>query len=79
MHNYTGMAEQVKSDPRMLNEPRLLDQVREKTLLLHMSIRTEKAYVQRIDRFLRFHHERSGPWQHPRTMGNAEVNGSSSS
>jgi len=45
--------------------PRLLDRVREKTRLLHMPVRTEKTYVQWIERFLRFHHSRVGQWRHP--------------
>ena len=44
--------------------------------MLHMSVRTEKAYVQWIERFLRFHRYRSGLWRHPNEpeMGSAEIN-----
>lgn len=54
--------------------PCLLDRVREKTRLLHMSVRTEKAYAQWIERFLRFHRDQTGQWQHPNEMGSMEVN-----
>jgi hypothetical protein len=50
----------------------LLDQVRQKARLLHRSIRTERAYVYWIVRFLRFHRQ-DGEWRHPSTMGAAEV------
>lgn len=48
--------------------PRLLVQVREAIRLRHYSIRTEKAYVQWVVRFLRFHCLR-----HPLEMGAREV------
>src|SRR5262245_3900409 len=57
--------------PRMTGEtrpPRLLDQVRAKLRLLHYAIRTERAYVDWIRRFILFHHKR-----HPRAMGAIEV------
>lgn len=53
---------------------RLLRQVRARTRALHMSVRTEKAYVQWIERFLRFQRDAAGRWRHPKEMGNAEVN-----
>jgi integron integrase len=39
-----------------------------------MSIRTEEAYVQWIDQFLRFHRDQLGQWRHPKEMGSQEVN-----
>jgi hypothetical protein len=39
-----------------------------------MSIRTEEAYCQWIERFLRFHKEQSGQWRHPAEMGSDEIN-----
>jgi len=51
-----------------------MDRVRDKMRLLHMSVRTEKAYVQWIERFLRFHRSRVGQWRHPQEMGNPEIN-----
>ena len=47
----------VSADSREL--PRLLDPVRAKKRLLHMSMRGEEAHVQRIERFLRFDRERT--------------------
>lgn len=47
---------------------KLLDQVRHKLRLLHYSIRTEKAYIYWIERYIRFHQIR-----HPNTMGAREV------
>jgi hypothetical protein len=53
----------------MENRPRkLLDQVREATRRKHYSIRTEKAYVSWIKRYIPFHHKR-----HPKEMGSTEA------
>jgi len=52
----------------MGNEPRLLDQVRERIRVKHYSIRTEQAYVHWIRRYILYHGKR-----HPRDMGAAEV------
>ena len=59
---------------------KLNDQVREVMRFHHYSLRTEKAYLQWIGRYLRFHRrsDRSGSnqgWRHPREMGAAEVAG----
>lgn len=51
-----------------MEQPRLLDQVRNKIRLKHYSIRTEQAYVHWIRRFVLHHHKR-----HPRDMGAGEV------
>ena len=48
--------------------PRLLDQMRERIRYKHYSLRTEKAYLFWVRRFIRFHALR-----HPRTMGAREV------
>ena len=48
--------------------PKLLDQVRERIRFKHYSIRTERAYVQWIRRFILFHRKR-----HPSMMGAPEV------
>ena len=45
-----------------------MDQVREAIRVKHYSIRTERAYVDWIKRFILFHNKR-----HPRDMGNAEI------
>jgi integron integrase len=48
--------------------PRLLDQVATKMRFLHYSIRTERAYVDWIRRYILFHNKR-----HPSEMGAAEI------
>lgn len=52
----------------MSDTPRLLDAVRAEISLRHYSFRTEKAYVEWIVRFIRFHGRR-----HPRQLGGEEV------
>ena len=52
----------------MNHKPKLLDQVRNTIRLKHYSIRTERAYVDWIRRFILFHHKR-----HPTVMGAPEV------
>jgi hypothetical protein len=42
----------------MEQQPKLLDQVRNIIRLKHYSIRTERAYVDWIKRFILFHHKR---------------------
>jgi integron integrase len=49
-----------------------MDQVCQKARRLHRSIRTERAYVYGIGRYLRFH-KGTGPWRHPQTLGDKEV------
>ena len=49
-------------------KPKLLDQVRDKIRLKHLSIRIEQAYVDWIKRFILFQQKR-----HPADMGAAEV------
>ena len=52
----------------MDHKPKLLDLVRQKIRLKHYSIRTERAYVDWIKRFILFHHK-----QHPASMAAPEV------
>ena len=52
----------------MDHKPTLLDLVRQKICLKHYSIRTERAYVDWIKRFILFHHTR-----HPASMAAPEV------
>jgi site-specific recombinase XerD len=52
----------------MNHKPKLLDQVRNTIRLKRYSIRTERAYVDWIRRFILFHHN-----QHPTVMGAPEV------
>jgi integron integrase len=56
------------SAPKPSAPLRLLDQVRDRIRYRHYSLRTEKAYVFWVKRFIRFHDLR-----HPRTMGAPEV------
>ncbi len=51
-----------------MSPPRLLDEVRTKARLLHLSLRTEETYVSSIRRFILFHGRR-----HPREMGVEEI------
>ena len=52
----------------MAQQPRLLDQVRQRIRTRNYSIRTEKSYIDWIRRFILFHDKR-----HPREMGIVEV------
>lgn len=53
---------------------KLLDQVRRYMRTTHMAIRTEKAYLRWIERFLLFHKANTGHWTHPAEMGSDEIN-----
>jgi integron integrase len=55
--------------PEEKREPKLLDRVREALRVRHMSLRTEKAYLHWIRRYILFHGKR-----HPKEMGEAEIN-----
>jgi hypothetical protein len=50
-------------------EPKLLDRARDALRVRHMSLRTEKAYLHWIRRYILFHGKR-----HPREMGEPEIN-----
>ena len=52
----------------MESQPRLLDQMRDVLRLKHRSVRTEKAYIGWVKRFILFHDKR-----HPKDMGTAEI------
>jgi site-specific recombinase XerD len=52
----------------MDHKPKLLDLVRHKIRLKHYSMRTERAYIDWIKRFILFHHKR-----HPASMGAPEI------
>jgi integron integrase len=52
----------------MDDEPKLLDLVRNTIRLKHYSIRTERAYIDWVKRFILFHHKR-----HPASMGAPEI------
>ena len=51
-----------------MENPRLLDQVRDALRVRHYSLRTESSYLQWIKRFILFHKKR-----HPRDMGEQEI------
>lgn len=51
-----------------MEQPRLLDRVREAIRVRHYSLRTEQSYIQWIRRFILFHDKR-----HPDSMGEPEV------
>jgi len=51
-----------------MENPRLLDQVRDAIRVRHYSLRTEASYLQWIKRFILFHKKR-----HPRDMGEQEI------
>ena len=53
---------------------KLLERVRRHTRTAHLAIRTEKAYLSWIKRFLSWEKNRSGTWTHPDQMGSNEVN-----
>ena len=52
----------------MDDKPKLLDLVRNTIRLKHYSIRTERAYIDWVKRFILFHHKR-----HPASMGGPEI------
>jgi site-specific recombinase XerD len=54
--------------------PKLMDCVRNKMRVLHLSKRTEEAYVGWISRYIHFHRELRGEWVHPVNLGNGDVN-----
>ena len=58
----------MSQPPTNSRPPKLLDQLRAKTRLLHYSKRTEEAYVDWATRFILFHGKR-----HPQEMGVAEI------
>jgi len=51
-----------------MENPKLLDQMREKIRFRHYSIRTEKAYIDWTKRYIFFHNKR-----HPNAMGAPEI------
>ena len=53
--------------------PKLMDRVRGKLRVLHLSKRTEEAYVGWIVRFISVHRDPAGRWVHLENMTGAEV------
>lgn len=62
----------MKPGTPVLRSTRLLDQLRERIRYLHYSLSTEKAYLQWVRFFVRWH-GRNGQMRHPSDMGAAEV------
>ena len=52
---------------------KLLDRVRNRMRVLHLSKRTEEAYVSWISRYVYFHRERRGEWVHPENLIGEDV------
>ncbi len=52
----------------MIQNPKLLDQVREHLRVKHYSIHTERVYVEWIKRFILYHNK-----QHPKDLGATEI------
>jgi integron integrase len=52
---------------------RLQDQFHEVARFKHLSPRSESAYWEWVVRFLKFHRNRAGEWQHPRLLGSKGV------
>lgn len=57
----------------MTQKPKLLDQLRDAIRVKHYALATEKSYVQRVKRYLKFHRERTGRWIHPRNLEATEI------
>lgn len=58
----------MSSPGKTPGSPKLLDEVRIVARLKHYSLKTERAYVNWIKRFILFHHKR-----HPKEMGEPEI------
>jgi hypothetical protein len=60
---------------RLLPNPKLKlrEQFREVARFKRLSLRTEQTYWDWSRRYLLFHKERTGAWQHPREMGAPQV------
>ncbi|MFK7818307.1 MAG: integron integrase [Planctomycetaceae bacterium] len=53
----------------------LFDDARQLMRAKHMSLRTERAYIDWMERFLKFERDQNnGAWRHPSEMSSAEVN-----
>jgi integron integrase len=62
------MASSSPGKSKAQTKPKLLDRVRATARLRHLSLRTERAYVDWIKRYIFFHNKR-----HPQYMGEAEI------
>jgi integron integrase len=71
-----GLANTARVPPdQLLPNPkaRLKDQFHEVARFRHLSPRSETTYWEWVVRFLKFHKERAGAWQHPRDLGSRGV------
>ncbi len=60
--------------PTKRSQSPLLQEVRNHIRRLHMSIRTEEAYLKWLEEYLRFHRQKAGDWKHPTELGNEAIN-----
>lgn len=56
-----------------VKSPGLLVQMRERMRVKHYAIRTERAYLEWVEKFLRYHRKLTGEWVHPAQLGVAGV------
>jgi hypothetical protein len=61
--------EEEIADGPMAREPKLLERARARMRAKHLSLRTERSYLQWMRRYILFHGKR-----HPAEMGEAEIN-----
>jgi hypothetical protein len=52
---------------------RLRDQFHEVARFRHLAVRTEGSYWDWVVRYLKFHRDRAGAWQHPKDLGSRGV------
>lgn len=52
---------------------KLADQCREVMRFRHLSLRTERTYLEWVERYVRFCRRPDGSWRHPRECGAVEV------
>lgn len=63
----------IPSGSNASKPPKLIELVRHKMRLLHLSKRTEEAYLFWIHDYLAFFKKSTGQWQHPSQLGNADI------
>lgn len=56
------------------NQGKLSQAIRDKLRTMQLAYSTEKAYLDWIARFLRYHRDKSGKWLHPSYLGSKGVN-----
>jgi hypothetical protein len=63
------MHQREVQDGPQVKEPKLLERARERMRARHLSLRTEKSYINWMRRYILFHEKR-----HPAEMGEREIN-----